>query len=71
VPADAEVWFNGVKTKQTGAQRYFFSPPLAAGKQYTYQLLARWSKEGKPIERKQELDVRAGDALRLDLSPAP
>jgi uncharacterized protein (TIGR03000 family) len=71
VPADAEVWFNGVKTKQTGEVRYYFSPALAAGKQYTYQVEVRWSKDGKPIEQKQQIDVRAGDALRLDLSAAP
>jgi uncharacterized protein (TIGR03000 family) len=73
VPADAEVWFEGNKTKQTGTQRYFFSPPLAGGKKYSYQVQVRWSKDGKPAERKQQIDVRAGDSLRLDLTgkPAP
>jgi uncharacterized protein (TIGR03000 family) len=70
-PADAEVWFEGVKTKQTGALRHYFSPPLAAGQKYAYQVRVRWSKDGKPVERKQQIDVRAGDELRLDLSMAP
>jgi uncharacterized protein (TIGR03000 family) len=71
VPADAEVWFEGAKTKQTGTLRHFFSPPLAAGKIYSYQVQVRWSKDGTPVERKQQIDVHAGDSLRLDLSVAP
>jgi uncharacterized protein (TIGR03000 family) len=68
VPDDAEVWFDDAKTKQTGPLRYFFSPPLAAGKSYSYQVQVRWKKDGKPVERKQRIDVHAGQALRLDLT---
>jgi uncharacterized protein (TIGR03000 family) len=66
VPADAEVWFEGAKTKQTGTLRYFFSPPLEAGKSYSYQVQVRWQKEGKTIERKRRIVVHPGDALQLD-----
>jgi uncharacterized protein (TIGR03000 family) len=68
VPADAEVWFEGAKTKQTGTLRYFFSPPLAAGKDYAYQVQVRWQKDGKIIERKRRIAVRAGELLQLDLN---
>ncbi len=68
VPADAEVWFEGAKTKQTGTLRYFFSPPLIPGKNYFYQVQARWQKDGQTIERKRRIEVHAGDALQLDLN---
>src|SRR5690242_11304294 len=35
VPKSAEIWVNGVKTKQTGELRHFFSPPLTPGKKYS------------------------------------
>ncbi len=71
VPVDAEVWFEGAKTTQTGALRYYFSPPLAPEQRYSYQLQTRWSKDGKFVERQQQIDVRAGDELRLDVGMAP
>jgi uncharacterized protein (TIGR03000 family) len=66
VPADAEIWVNGVKTKQTGEMRYFFSPPLTPGKKYSYQMRLRWMKDGKPIEQTQSLLVQAGETIRRD-----
>jgi uncharacterized protein (TIGR03000 family) len=71
VPADAEVWFEGEKTKQTGTLRYFFSPPLPASQKHTYQVRVRWTQDGKPVERKERIDVRAGGSVRLDLTQAP
>jgi uncharacterized protein (TIGR03000 family) len=68
VPTDAEVWFEGAKTKQAGTLRYFFSPPLAAGKNYAYQVQVRWQKDGKPVERKRRIGVHAGDALQVDIN---
>ena len=34
-PKDAEVWFGGQKTRQTGAVRRFVSPPLTPGQEYS------------------------------------
>lgn len=68
VTDDAEVWFDGAKTRQTGTLRPFFSPPLEAGKTYSYQVRVRWQKDGKTVERKQQVNVRAGDLLLLDLN---
>jgi uncharacterized protein (TIGR03000 family) len=68
VPADAEVWFDGAKTKQTGTMRHFFSPTLEVGKSYSYQVRVRWQKDGKPVERKRQIDVRAGDSLQVDFN---
>ena len=68
VPTDAEVWFDGIKTKQTGALRHYFSPPLTTGKSYSYQVQVRWQKDGKTIEQKRRIDVRAGESLQLNLN---
>ncbi len=68
VPENAEIWVNGVKTKQSGESRYFFSPPLAAGKKYNYQMRVRWTKDGKPVEETQDLLVQAGATIRRDFT---
>jgi uncharacterized protein (TIGR03000 family) len=69
VPADAEVWFEGVKTRQTGTERYFFSPPLTPGLTYAYEVEARWKEDGKAVRRQRQIVVHAGDTLRVDLGP--
>lgn len=68
VPKSAEIWINGVKTKQTGELRYFFSPPLTAGKKYSYQMRLRWMKDGKPVEETQRILVQAGRTIRRDFT---
>jgi uncharacterized protein (TIGR03000 family) len=68
VPKDATVWVDGVKTKQTGEARYFFSPPLTPGKKYTYQMRVRWKEDGKPVEKTRSIAVHAGANVRLDLT---
>ncbi len=68
VPADATVWVDGVKTKQTGEARHFFSPPLRPGKNYTYRLLVRWTKDGKKVEKSRDVAVHAGADVRLDFT---
>ena len=68
VPKSAEIWVNGVKTKQTGESRYFFSPPLTPGKKYSYQMRLRWMKDGKPVEETQRLSVQAGLAIHRDFT---
>ncbi|MHB1424371.1 MAG: TIGR03000 domain-containing protein [Gemmataceae bacterium] len=68
VPEDAEVWVNGVKTKQTGETRYYFSPPLTRGKKYSYEMRISWKKDGKPVEEKQSFLVQAGTSIQRDFT---
>ena len=65
VPADAEVWFDGVATSQRGAQRTFRTPPLAKGDHYHYTVRARWTEDGKPVDESQRVAVRAGEQVRV------
>jgi uncharacterized protein (TIGR03000 family) len=70
VVPDAEVWFQGVKTRQTGELRRFTSPPLARGQAFTYNIRVRWTANGKSMTRTHRLAVRAGDWWRVDLTSA-
>jgi uncharacterized protein (TIGR03000 family) len=70
VPADAEVWFGGDPTAQRGRTRLFTTPPLEAGRDWTYALRVRWTDAGKPVERSQTIHVRPGDKLLMDYTAA-
>jgi uncharacterized protein (TIGR03000 family) len=67
VPADAEVWFNDTRMEQTGTSRTFRSPPLAAGRDYAYQIKAKWLEDGKPVEKTQRVLVQADRQLSVNL----
>jgi uncharacterized protein (TIGR03000 family) len=66
VPADAQVWFDDDKTKQTGEFRHFYTVPLTPGKPHVYVLRIRWMKDGKPVERTRRITVHARDRIHLD-----
>jgi uncharacterized protein (TIGR03000 family) len=68
-PADAQIWFNGERTAATGAVRRFNTPPLAAGK-YTYDVRARWTKDGHEVTQTREVEVTPGSSVEVDF-PAP
>jgi len=67
VPPDAEVWFEGDKTMQTGQDRLFRSPPLEPGKSYTYDMKVRWMENGQPVERTRQVRVAAGEESFVNL----
>jgi len=60
VPADAEVWFNEVKTQQTGTTRRFVSPPLAPGN-YRYDIRASWGSRSET----RQVTVHPGDDISV------
>jgi uncharacterized protein (TIGR03000 family) len=69
VPEKAEIWFEGEKTSQTGAVRNFLSPALERGKNFTYEVRARWTDDaGKVVERTQQVKVRAGGRSTADFT---
>jgi uncharacterized protein (TIGR03000 family) len=68
VPADAELWFEGQKTNQTGAERTFQSPPLEPGQKYVYDVRARWKENGKEVEQTRKVRVRAGERVTVDFT---
>src|SRR5436190_803973 len=67
VPADATVEIGGVATRQTGEERRFVSPPLQAGKEYSYSLKATWKEQGKDVVRTRDVSVAPGKEIVVDL----
>jgi uncharacterized protein (TIGR03000 family) len=65
VASDAEVWIEGVRTKQKGALREFVSPPLDPGVNYAYEIRATWKNNGEVVSDVQRVAVRAGDRMKI------
>jgi len=68
VPPDAELWFSGAKTRQTGAVRLFRSPALEPGQWYGYDVKARWTEGGKEVVRSTHVSVAAGVQVGVDFT---
>jgi uncharacterized protein (TIGR03000 family) len=66
VPADAEIWFEGEKMSQTGTNRLFRSPPLEAGQNYSYEVKARWTANGQPVEQSRQVRVWPGAMVQVN-----
>jgi uncharacterized protein (TIGR03000 family) len=66
VPADAQITFDGESTSQTGTERLFRSPPLPPGQDFSYEVKARWTENGKDIERTRKVRVRAGERMSVN-----
>jgi len=71
VPADAELWAEGIEMTSTGSVREFQSPPLTAGSRYTYELRARWNENGHEVTQTQQVAVAAGAhvSVRFPVQP--
>jgi uncharacterized protein (TIGR03000 family) len=66
VPAEAQVWFEGVPTDATGTTRDFVTPPLTVGRSYKYDVRASWRLNGREVSNSREVLVRAGDRVDVD-----
>jgi uncharacterized protein (TIGR03000 family) len=72
VPADAEVFFDGSPTTETGTQRVFATPALEAGSNYSYAIRACWTQDGRPVQQTRTVPVAAGANVRVDFTrPLP
>ena len=71
VPADAEVFFEGDPTTQTGTERRFVTPPLTVGGRYSYTIRARWTQGGKTVEKTRKVQVTGGANVRVDFRTPP
>jgi uncharacterized protein (TIGR03000 family) len=66
--ADAQVWFEGQLTRQRGKERGFVSPQLDAGQEYVYDVRARWTENGREVERTRTVRVRADGVATVDFT---
>jgi uncharacterized protein (TIGR03000 family) len=65
VLAGAEIWFDDEKTVQEGTVRLFVSPPLPPGRDYTYEVRARWREAGNEVTQSHRVTVRAGQQVSI------
>jgi uncharacterized protein (TIGR03000 family) len=66
VPENAQLWFEGEKTSQTGRERFFVSPPLTPGKNYTYDVKVQWQENGRDVTKTKQIRVRAGGSQTVE-----
>jgi len=67
---NAEVWIEGAQTQQRGMWREFISPPLNPDTNYTYDVRARWTENGREVERTKTVPVRANNVVTVDFTAA-
>ncbi len=66
--ANAEVWVEGKLTQQRGTWREYESPALNPDKSYTYEVRARWTENGKTVERTKTVPVKANGVATADFT---
>jgi uncharacterized protein (TIGR03000 family) len=63
VPANAELWFDGQKTNQSGSDRHFVTPALCPGKTFNYEVRATWTDaQGQQVTRTRDVQVQANQS---------
>ena len=67
LPADATLTIDGAPTQSTSDRRDFVTPPLQAGKEFHYDLLARFARGGNDVTVERRVTVRAGQQTVADL----
>jgi uncharacterized protein (TIGR03000 family) len=67
VPPDAQLWFEDHQTQQQGPFRQFVTPPLEKNQNYSYNVRARWTENGQPVDRTRKVSVHAGEQMNVDL----
>ena len=66
---DAELEIDGKAIAGTGVSRTFDTPPLAIGRTYRYEVIARWAPNTYTnMSRTKVVSFRAGERLTIDLS---
>lgn len=63
---NAKVWFFNDETKSQGAFRQYVTPALDGGKDFFYEIRARWNEGGRDVDRTRRVLVRAGDCINVD-----
>jgi len=66
VPANAEVLIGSKPTSATGSFREFLTPSLTPGKEYSYDITARWMQNGQMVQVTKHVAIHAGDRVNVD-----
>jgi len=69
VAPNAELWIGDTKMTTTGSERQYVSPPLTPGRQYAYDIRARWTNgNGQVVDQTRHVPVQAGAVVNVDFS---
>ncbi len=68
VPVGATLFIDGRKNDGTEAVREFNTPPLPAGKEFSYLMMVETNRDGRPEQLMQKVVFRAGEDLTVDLT---
>jgi uncharacterized protein (TIGR03000 family) len=71
VPPDAKVWFDDTLTKSTGAVRQYTTPPLSLGGQYSYDIRAQWTEDGREVTQSQKVQFNRGGQVVVNFPMPP
>jgi uncharacterized protein (TIGR03000 family) len=71
VPPAAQVLFDNAPTQQKGPDRVFVTPPLDGSRGGSYQVTARWTQNGAPINVTRMVPVMPGRTVDVDFTSAP
>lgn len=71
MPAGGDLWIEDVHFIKAAEKSEYdmVSPPLEAGKTFTYTFRARWLEDGQWVTQVHQFPVRAGDVHCVDVVP--
>jgi uncharacterized protein (TIGR03000 family) len=65
----ADVWMDGHKTSSVGTTRYYVTPVLPKGQNFTYVLRVRWNQDGATRTAARVVSVRDGQMSVVNMGP--
>lgn len=70
VPANGTLYIDGRKNEKSGTERQFTTPPLPAGKEFSYAMKLELVRNGQTEEVTQKVAFRAGEIVVVDFTEA-
>ena len=72
LPENAQLTVETFQSRQTGPERYFYTPPgLQPGQQYEYTFRAQWQENGQTVTRDRTVRFQAGETKPVDFTQEP
>ena len=65
---DANLWIERTEMTQKGTDRTFESPPLEAGRTYRYDVVARWTADGREKAESRTVTGQPGQTISIDFT---
>jgi uncharacterized protein (TIGR03000 family) len=62
------VWLDEYRTRSTGLERQYLTPPLEPGRKYTYTVKATWNQDGQVVKEERKVAVSAGWTSVVDFT---